>query len=80
MKSGNQSVAVERSGGGDDLLVGAAAIAEHLRTEGLDVSDGDVYYLVRSAKIAAGRFGKNLIASKSRISRDLHRAAKALTP
>jgi hypothetical protein len=63
----------------DDLLKGASAIAEYLRSEGLDVDEGGVYYLHRSGKCSIGKWGKNLIASKAR-SRDLHRAAKALTP
>ena len=63
-----------------DLLRGAAAIAEHLRSEGLkDVDETEVYYLVKAKKIAAGRWGKTLIASKRRLSRDLRRAAQALT-
>ena len=60
-----------------DLLEGAAAIAEHLRSEGLDVADADVYYLARARKLAIGKFGKSLIASKARLTRDLQRAAKA---
>ena len=63
----------------EDFLKGAAAIAEHLRNEGLSVTDADVYYLARSKKLPMGKWGKNLIASKRRLSRDLRRAAQALT-
>ena len=63
----------------DDFLKGAAAIAEHLRRNGLNVSDSDVYYLAKSKKLPIGKFGKNLLASKRRLSRDLKRAAQAFT-
>ena len=67
------------SDGDLDLLRGAEAIAEHLRGLGLaDTSVDEVYYLARSGKLSIGRFGKQLIASKRRIARDLQRAAKAL--
>jgi hypothetical protein len=62
----------------DDLLRGAAEIGEHLRAEGLDVKDGDVYYIARTGKLAIGRFGKQLLASKRRLSRDIRRAAQAI--
>ena len=62
----------------EDFLKGAAAIAEHLRNEGLSVSDADVYYLAKSKKLSIGKWGKNLIASKRQLSRDLRRAAQAL--
>ncbi len=63
----------------DDFLKGAAAIAEHLRSTGLNVTEGDVYYLAKMKKLPIGKFGKNLIASKRRLSRDLRRAAQAHT-
>ena len=62
----------------DDFLKGAAAIAEHLRRNGLNVANTDVYYLAKSKKLAIGKFGKNLIASKRRLSRDLKRAAQSI--
>ena len=63
-----------------DLLRGAAAIAEHLRSEGLnDVDVSTVYYFAKSKKLTIGKFGKDLIASKRRLGRDLRRAAQALT-
>jgi hypothetical protein len=62
----------------NDLLRGAAAIAEHLRSIGLKkVDEADVYYFARSKKLPIGKFGKELIASKRRLNRDLHRAAQA---
>jgi hypothetical protein len=62
-----------------DLLKGAPAIAEHLRSAGLNVTDTGVYYLARSKTLTIGRLGKNLFASKTRLDRDLQRAAKALS-
>jgi hypothetical protein len=63
----------------NDLLRGASAIAEHLRSVGLDnVDESKIYYFARSKKLSIGRFGKDLIASKKRLSRDLQRAAKAI--
>jgi hypothetical protein len=54
---------------GDDMLVGAPAIAEFL---GIKVKA--VYYLARNKRVPIGRLGKNLIASK----RKLRRAFEAL--
>jgi hypothetical protein len=60
----------------NDLVRGASAIAEHLRSVGLDnVDESDVYYFARSKKLSIGRFGKDLLASKKRLTRDLQRAA-----
>jgi hypothetical protein len=63
----------------DDFLHGGAAIGAHLRSKGLNVTDTDVYYLARTKKIAVGKWGKHLIASKRRLDRDLKRTAQALT-
>lgn len=60
----------------DDFLKGAAAIAEHLRSHGLSVTSGDVYYLAKAKKLPIGKWGKNLIASKSQLDRKLRRAAR----
>jgi hypothetical protein len=54
----------------DDLLVGAAAIAEEL-----GVSRHAVYYIAARQRLPIGKLGKNLIASRSK----LRRAANALT-
>jgi hypothetical protein len=78
MNSTDSAVAAERPG--DDFLMGASAIAEYLRGEGLDVTEADVYYLARAKKLTIGKFGKSLLGSKMRLSRELQRAAKALTP
>jgi hypothetical protein len=61
----------------DDFLKGAAAIAAHLRSSGLSVTDSDVYYLAKAKKLPIGKWGKNLIASKKQLSRNLRRAAQA---
>ena len=61
----------------DDLLRGAAAIAAYLRSLGMeDVTDADIYYIARTKKAAIGKWGKDLIASKQRLNRDLKRAAQ----
>jgi hypothetical protein len=62
----------------DDLLQGASAIAEYLRSVGLkSVNKTNVYYLAKAKKLSIGKLNKDLIASKKRLSRDLQRAAKA---
>ncbi|MBR0698104.1 hypothetical protein [Bradyrhizobium lablabi] len=58
------------------FLVGAAAIAEHLRSKGMDVKDPDVYYLHQSQKLPIGKLGKNLISSEEQLDRVLKRAAQ----
>jgi hypothetical protein len=54
----------------DDLLIGAASIADEL-----GVKTHAVYYLARQGRLPIGRLGKNLIASRAK----LRRAAHALT-
>jgi hypothetical protein len=62
-----------------DFLRGAAEIAAFLRSLGLtDVDEKEVYYFHRSRKLSLGKFGKQLIGSRSRLRRDLQRAAKTL--
>jgi hypothetical protein len=64
-----------------DLLRGAQAIAAFLRAEGLtDVTESQIYYFARVQKLPIGRWNKELIASKKRLSRDLRRAALATAP
>ena len=60
----------------DDFLKGAEAIAEHLRSKGLSITDGDVYYLAKAQKLPIGKLGKNLFASKGQLDRKLRRAAQ----
>jgi len=55
---------------GDDLLVGAHAIADYLR-----MTEKVVYHLAAKKRLPIGKLGKNLIASK----RKLKRALAALT-
>jgi len=55
-----------------DFLVGAKAIAKKLEEMGLlpedDPNNEDrVYYLARTGKIPTGRFGKQLIATPSKL-------------
>jgi len=54
----------------DDLLIGAAAIAEEL-----GITPMQVYHWARLKRLPIGRIGKNLIASR----RQLQRAFAALT-
>jgi hypothetical protein len=53
----------------DDLLIGAAAIAQELGR-----NKAAVYHLHRTRRLPIGKLGKNLIASRSK----LRRAALAL--
>jgi hypothetical protein len=55
---------------GDDLLVGAAAIGAEM-----NMSDSEVYCLCNKTRLPIGKWGKHLVASRSR----LRRAARALT-
>ena len=54
----------------DDLLSGAAEIAEFLGT-----NVREVYHLAKTQRLPIGRLGRKLIASRSQ----LRRAAKVLT-
>lgn len=54
----------------DDLLSGAAEIAEFLGT-----NTREIYWLAKTKRLPIGRLGRKLIASRSQ----LRRAAKALT-
>jgi hypothetical protein len=54
----------------DDLLNGAAEIAEFLGT-----NTREIYWLARTKRLPIGRLGRKLIASRAQ----LRRAAKALT-
>jgi hypothetical protein len=61
-----------------DILRGAREIADFLCGLGLEgTTETDVYYLSRAQKVTIGRLGKELLASKKQLSRDLQRAAKA---
>jgi hypothetical protein len=55
---------------GDDLLIGAEAIGGEL-----NLSPSEVYYAFRKKKWPIGKYGSQLIASKSK----LRRAARAIT-
>jgi hypothetical protein len=48
----------------DDLLIGAPAIAAEL---GVEVAA--VYYIFKKKRLPIGKFGKNLIASRSKLRR-----------
>jgi hypothetical protein len=66
----NQEVARRADRVADDLLNGAAEIAEFLGTNAREV-----YHLRKTQRLPIGRLGRKLIASR----RQLTRAAKALT-
>ena len=57
-----------------DLLVGASRIAAHISTL-IDepVTDADVYYFRRAGKWPIGKYGAELIASKTKLN---HHAEK----
>jgi hypothetical protein len=50
----------------DDLLVGAAAIAAFL-----GVKEKHVYYAARTKRLPIGKLGKNLVASRRKLTRAL---------
>jgi hypothetical protein len=60
-----------------DLLIGAAAIASELKELGLleEADEDKVYYTARMKKLPIGRYGKSLLASRTK----LRNAARALT-
>jgi hypothetical protein len=49
---------------GDDMLIGAPAIAEFL-----GIKTKAVYYLFRTKRVPIGKLGKNLIASRRKLRR-----------
>jgi hypothetical protein len=51
----------------DDLLVGAAAIAQEL-----GLTEEAVYYIHRKKRLPIGKLGKNLIATRSKLRRAAH--------
>jgi len=72
------SGADQASTAADDILIGAAAIWGELRDlgivegDGTDVEDKDldkVYYLAKAKKLPIGKFGKSLIASRTKLRR-----------
>jgi hypothetical protein len=52
----------------DDLLLGAKSIGEFI-----GASEDQVYYLARVGKWPIGRLGKDLIASKARLTSHAHK-------
>jgi hypothetical protein len=64
-----------------DLLLGATEVAAFARELGFpDVTEQDVYYWGKSGKLTLGRFGRQLIGSKRKISRELRALAAPTTP
>jgi hypothetical protein len=64
-----------------DLIVGARAIANELLELGLLIDGSDanledrVYYIARKGKLPIGRFGKSLIASRTKLRNAVHALA-----
>ena len=52
----------------DDLLHGARRIGEFLGK-----SEDQVYYIARTGKLSIGKLGKDLLASKSILTRQIHK-------
>lgn len=55
----------------DDLLAGAAEIAEFLGTNAREV-----YHLAKTQRLPIGRLGRKLIASKRRLARHTNKIAR----
>jgi len=55
----------------DDLLIGAAAIADEL-----GLSEDAVYHLRKTRRLPIGKLGKNLVTTRTK----LRRAAQGLIP
>ena len=58
-----------------DFLVGARAIAAHLKSLGLIADDDEnaedkVYHWEKTKRISTGRFGKQLISTPAKLQRD----------
>jgi hypothetical protein len=58
-----------------DFLVGARAIAAHLKSLGLIADDDEnaedkVYHWAKTKRISTGRFGKQLISTPAKLQRD----------
>jgi len=58
-----------------DFLVGARAIAAHLKLLGLIADDDEnaedkVYHWAKTKRISTGRFGKQLISTPAKLQRD----------
>jgi hypothetical protein len=52
-----------------DLLVGAEEIRDHLTALGFEITVDGVYYAKKTQKWAIGKFGGELIASRSKLTR-----------
>ena len=61
-----------------DLLVGATRIAEHISVlVGEPVDENDVYYFRRVQKWPIGKYGAELIASKTKLNRHAQKITAA---
>jgi hypothetical protein len=55
---------------GADLLLGATEIANALTEEfEREVTESEVYYIAKTKKLPIGRWGKNLISTRSKLRR-----------
>jgi hypothetical protein len=70
MEMDNKEAATQRLA--DDLITGAAAIAQELGT-----SRRQVYHLAATKRLPIGRWGKTLIAFRSEIRRAVRRSITA---
>jgi hypothetical protein len=53
------------------FLHGAAKIGSYLRSKGVNITDGGVYYAAKKKKLPIGKYGDELIASPEKLDRYL---------
>ena len=64
---------------GGDLLVGAKQIAAYITALGIPTDEDDVYYARRAKKLPIGKYGAELIASKTKLNRYTEKIARGPT-
>jgi hypothetical protein len=62
-----------------DLLVGAKQIAEYITSLGIPTDEDDVYYARRAKKLPIGKYGAELIASKTKLNRHADKITRGPT-
>jgi hypothetical protein len=69
----------QNDGPAGDLLVGAKQIAAFITSLGIPTTEDDVYYAVRAKKLPIGKYGADLIGSKTRLKRHTDKIARGPT-
>ena len=62
-----------------DALVGAKQIAEFITSLGVPTDEDDVYYARRAKKLPIGKYGAELIASKTKLTRYVDKITRGPT-